>query len=261
MKRLFFIAMKCLSFFFFLFLVTPAFAGIYLKTESWNEMPSQWKGWLLDHRQFLRCQNPVPGAKPSEMRVRYERLVKELRDKQKAENQTPDDVAELGGLLLRLGKPDEAIGLLQGAQRANPQHFRLTSHLCQAWCATGQLAQARILSDEAVRLAPGRWLGPEELMAKWIRLRQSAPTDRLDPLFTSSWDGLVEALLAGKPWDKAKTISPSDIGNLQTLAIWFPSDARLLAQMGVIAPSLAMSVRLPSFLRGRSVNSECVIRW
>lgn len=215
-------------------LVSSSYGGIYLKSETWNEMPSQWKGWLLDHRQFLRCQNPVPGVKPTEMRVRYERLVKELRDKQKAKALTPDEMAELGGLLLRLGKPEEALGLLQGAQRANPQHFKLTSHLCQAWCATGQWAQARTLSEEAVRLAPGRWLGPEELMAKWIRLRQSAPSDRLDPLFDASWDGLVEAVLAEKPWAKAKSISPSDMGNLQTLALWFPSDGRLLAQTGVL---------------------------
>ncbi len=209
-------------------------SGIYIKSESWNEMPSQWKGWLVDHRQFLRCQNPVPGAKPTEMRIRYERLAKELRDKQKASRLTPDDLAELGGLLLRLGKPDEALGLLQGAQRNNPQHFRLTSHLCQAWCATGQWAQARTLSDESVRLAPGRWLGPEELMAKWIRIRQTASNDRIDPLFEPSWDGLIDAVTAGKPWEKAKNISPSDMGNLQTLALWFPSDPRLLAQTGVL---------------------------
>ncbi len=234
-------------------------------------MPSQWKGWLLDHRQFLRCQNPAPGIKPTEMRVRYERLAMELQAKRKTKPLSPDDSAELGGLLLRLGKPEEALGILQASQRTHPQHFRLASHLCQAWCATGQWNQARILSEESIRLAPGRWMGPEELMAKWIRLRQSTPGDRLVPLFVDSWEGLAEAIAVGKPWEKAKSIAPSDLGNLQTLALWFPADPGLLAQAGVLCAVVGdvrqaglilegavseFGVRDPVVMRLRSVCKE-----
>lgn len=217
---------------------SPLQAGIYLKSESWNDLPSQWKGWLLDHRQLLRCQNPIPGSKPTEMRSRLEIVAKGFKEKQKAERLGPEDVAEWGGVLLRLGRPEEALGLLQGAQRAHPQHFRLTSHLCQAWCATGQWSLAQNLSEEAIRLAPGRWLATEELMGRLIRSRLAGPPDRLDQLFTTSWDGLLDSLGRGKPWDKAKSLGASTTGELQVLALWFPSDGRLLAQTGVLCAAL-----------------------
>ena len=217
---------------------SPLQAGIYLKCEAWNDLPSQWKGWLLDHRQLLRCQNPLPGSKPTEMRSRLEKVANGFKEKQTTERLGPEDLAEWGGVLLRLGKPEEALGLLQGAQRAHPQHFRLTSHLCQAWCAIGQWAMARNLSDEAIRLAPGRWLAAEELMGRWIRSRLSGPADRLDLLFTTSWEGLGEALVKGKPWEKAKSLGSSTTADLQTLALWFPADGRLLAQTGVLCAAL-----------------------
>ncbi len=217
---------------------SPLQAGIYLKSESWNDLPCQWKGWLLDHRQLLRCQSPIPGSKPTEMRSRLENIAKGFKQKKDTGPLGPDDLAEWGGVLLRLGRPEEALGVLQGAQRAHPQHFRLTSHLCQAWCATGQWTMAQALSVEAVRLAPGRWLAAEELMARLIRSRISQPPDRLDRLFTTPWDGLFESLGKGQPWEKANSFSPNLTADLQRVALWFPTDGRLLAQTGVLCAAL-----------------------
>lgn len=225
------------SLFFFLnSLVLPSSlkAGIHISQDLWNELPSQWRGFLLDHRLLLRIPNRVPGQKSNPLEAQYQKSLRVLKENQKKGPLSPDDLADLGGLHLRLGEYQSALAVLQPAHRQHPQHFRITANLAMAWFFLGQMEQALVIQRETVRLAPGKWLPAEETLEKLFQSRIQTPAGTIDNLFGISYDGLAKAIAESQPW-KGKERLPSDtLARIQALALWLPMDGKVLGQTGVL---------------------------
>jgi tetratricopeptide (TPR) repeat protein len=177
------IAAACLALILF---PSIADAGLYYSGETFAELPSQWRGFLLDYRALRNIAIQPAAANPaSPARARYEDEAGRLSRLARQRPLTADEFADLGALYIRLGQVNRALEVLRPAQRAHSTHFRLAANLGTAWQLNGDLAQAAIALQQAVRLAPGKWQPAEELHLKLVRLRaREAPaTQSLDNLF------------------------------------------------------------------------------
>src|SRR4051812_3505458 len=76
-------------------------AGLHYSGEDFAELPSRWRGFLLDQRA-LRATGfkPAPGVPASLFRTRYEQEAVRLA---KLPERSPDQSADLGALYIRLG--------------------------------------------------------------------------------------------------------------------------------------------------------------
>src|SRR5262245_21065939 len=169
-----------------LWAVLPARAGVYYSGEEIAPLPSQWRGFLLDVRLLRNVGvNPGPGIVASPLRARYEKARGELEKAARSRKLSADEQADLGALHLRLGDVPRALAVLRSAQRDHPRHFRIVSNLGTAWQLSGDLAQAAVFLQEAVRLAPGIHQRAEEVQLRLVRQRQrEAPgTLAMDDLF------------------------------------------------------------------------------
>src|SRR5215813_12576491 len=145
---------------------TTAHAGVYYSGEKYASLPSQWRGYLLDHRALRNIAvKPKNDADASPLRQRYLQEVKTLQAKPML---TADETADLGALYLRLGDADKAVEILRPAQRAHPNHFAIAANLGAAWQMLGDLRQAAASLEEAVRLAPGKQQAFEEAHLKLV---------------------------------------------------------------------------------------------
>jgi hypothetical protein len=220
-----------------LLLPSLAQAGLHYSGETYAELPSRWRGFLLDQRSLrLIAVKPTPAQPASLLRQRYEQEAARLA--RQTSKLTPDEAADLGALYLRLGEVARAIEVLRPAQRANPVHFRLVANLGTAWQMHGDLTQAAAALEQAVRLAPGRVLRAEELHLKLVRLRQRerSATQTLDKLFDVTFVGPSGRYEAGSLAKEQRRALPfSAIAQVQQLALWLPADARLLWQLAELA--------------------------
>src|SRR5438128_1771664 len=157
----------------FLFLVAgTAKAGLYYSGEPMAELPSQWRGFLLDQRTLRNLAiKPANGALSPE-REKYEKAAAALEKAAKDRALNADQLADLGAIYVRLGQAAKAVDVLRGAQRDHPQHFRIAANLGTAWQLQGDLEQAAASLQQAVRLAPGKYTKAEEYHLKLVRLRQ-----------------------------------------------------------------------------------------
>jgi hypothetical protein len=214
-----------------------AVAGLYCSEETIAELPSQWRGFLLDQRA-LRLVAVKPSANTSPLRARYEAAADQLAKAARERPLNADKAAELGALYVRLGDVARALEVLRPAQREHPTHFRLAANLGTAWQLQGDLAQAAACLEQAVRLAPGKYQRAEELHLRLVRLRAREPraaTD-LDDLFGVRFVGPSGQYEPGKLADDQRKLLPSDaLASLQLLALWLPADARLLWQAAELA--------------------------
>src|SRR5258708_35596229 len=81
-----------------------ASAGLYYSGETMAELPSQWRGFLLDQRMLRGIAvKPAAGTPASPARARYEEAAAKLAKTAKERALTPDEVADLGALDVRLG--------------------------------------------------------------------------------------------------------------------------------------------------------------
>ena len=210
-------------------LLLPALgrAGLHYSGETAADLPAQWRGFLLDHRA-LRTAGfpPAAGAPLHLLREQYEDATAKLEEAAKKRALTADEAADLGALHVRLGRPAKAIEVLRGAVRAHPDHFRLTSNLGTAWQLQGDLAESARALQEAVRLSPPRWKLFEEAQLKLVRLRLREPKNALtvDDLFGLSIDPATR-----------KKLPADDVALVQQLAVWLPSDGRLLWLLAELA--------------------------
>lgn len=211
-------------------------AGLYYSDESYNELPSNWRGFLLDQRALRQL-----GVKPTKdrpagvMRLRYEQEAGRLAKKEK---RTADEAADLGALHLRLGETGKALEVLRAAHKEHPVHFRIAANLGTAWQMNGDLAQAAAALEQAVKLAPGKHLRAEQLHLRLVRLRQldKSRTPALDRLFDIKYVGPSGKYEAGKLDAKQrKELPTAAVGLVQRLALWLPSDSRLLWQLAELA--------------------------
>ena len=232
--------MKSMLTLFLVLSATPVMAGVHYSGETFRELPAQWRGFLPDHR-ILRAVGattnnslPVPP-----MRDGYADAVLKLESLSKSRALTADEAADLGALYVRLGQPQKAVNGLRGAARQNPDHFRLAANLGTAWQLSGDLTQAALALEEAVRLAPASFKEAESLHLKLVRERATdgkRPALLLDNLFGVNYVGET-----GKPEpgtiaaSEKKKLPANAVALVQQLALWLPNDGRLLWQLGELA--------------------------
>lgn len=217
----------------------PAQAGLYYSGEQIADLPSQWRGFLLDQRTLrTTAVKPGPGVPPSPLRVRYQEEAAKLEASSRARPLTADEAADLGALHVRLGEVSRAVEVLRQAQRQHPSHFRIVANLGTAWQLQGDLAQAAACLQEAVRLAPGKLQRAEECHLRLVRQRLRAPQNdqALDDLFGVRYTGENGAYEPGVLAAAERKKLPSDaVALVQHLALWLPADGRLLWQLAELA--------------------------
>jgi hypothetical protein len=197
-----------------------ALGGLHYSGEQLNELPSQWRGFLLDQRTLrMLAVPPMAGRATSPLRSAYEDHRDRLARTHTDGKVTADEAADLGALLVRLGEPDRAMTVLREAHRKWPDHFAIAANLGTASQLSGDLTQAASALDVAVSLAPERWKNAERLHLKLVRsrARETKPTSSLDPLFEKT------------PSDEATVTA------VQLLGLWLPADGRVLWQIGEVA--------------------------
>jgi hypothetical protein len=212
-------------------LAPPARAGLYLSSEIYADLPTQWPGFLLDQRTVRQIAVPErPKIEASPWRLRYSKELSKLNGK----SLSADETADQGALLLRLGNVDRAIDVLRGGQRKHPNHFAIAANLGAAWQLKGDLIASAESLRQAVRLAPGKWLAAEELHLKLVlgRLKHKQPGQELDDLFdvryfSAASDDMAEV--------ERKKLTPRAVGLAQQLALWLPADGPLLWQLAELA--------------------------
>src|SRR5262245_47070708 len=188
-------------------------AGLYYSGEPIAELPSQWRGFLLDHRALRTVAvPPIPTALPHPFRDSYREAAAKLTQLATQRPLTADEAADLGALHLRLGATDAALAVLRAAHREHPDHFRAAANLGTAYQLRGDLDQAILALQSAVRLVPPKWKKAEELHLRLVRLRRNEPRDAqgLDDLFGIRFDGAD------------KKVSPDAVALAQQLALWLP---------------------------------------
>jgi hypothetical protein len=218
---------------------TGARAGLYYSGERLAELPSQWRGFLLDQRT-LRNLAIKPSAKiaASPARLRYQEEAGRLEKRARKQKLTGDEVADLGALYVRLGEVARAVETLRGGQRAYPRHFQIVANLGTAWQLQGEFGQAAACLQQAVRLAPGKLQKAEECQLKLVRLRQreGRNTVPLDDLFGVRYVGEGGKYEPGKLAAAERRKLPSHaVAVAQQLALWLPADGRLLWQLAELA--------------------------
>ena len=196
-----------------LFLATPAPAGLHLALEPARPLPAQWRGFLADLRLVRQLRD---AADPPPLRDSYTDARLRLEAKAKAGPLSPDDAAELGGVLVRLGEPARAVAVLRAAARLAPGHFRLAANLGTAWQLSGELGAATESLAEAVRLAPAEFKPAEAAQLRLVRGRAGKET------------GLDDVLTPGA------TLAES-VALVQRLSAWLPNDGRLLWRLAELA--------------------------
>jgi hypothetical protein len=222
-----------------LLLPAGARAGLYYSGEPTAELPSQWRGFLLDQRALLSVGiEPKSGAPVGPLRQLYLRKAIELEGAAKTRRWTAEELADLGAIYIRLGKVPEAVGLLRQAQREHPNHFFIAANLGTAWQLQGDLQQAALGLEQAVRLAPGKYQPFEEYHLKLVRLRLREPKghQELDELFGVRYLGDNGEYVPGKLAAGEKKKLPARAAAIvQQLCLWLPGDARLLWQLAELA--------------------------
>ena len=110
--------------------VNSARAGLYYSGEAIAELPSQWRGFLLDQRTLRNIAvKPGPGSAANPAREKYEDAAAKLEKASRERKLSADEMADLGALYVRLGEIAKAVEVLRGGHRDHPQHFRIVSNL------------------------------------------------------------------------------------------------------------------------------------
>jgi hypothetical protein len=222
---------------FHLVLASPVRAGLHYSGESFADLPSQWRGFLLDQRTLRNIALAPAAAQPSSpARTHY--LEEATRLEKNVDRLSADELADLGALYVRLGQADKAVSLLRSAQRKHPNHYRVVANLGTAWQLQSDLAQAAIYLEQAVRLAPGKWHRAEQYHLKLVRLRlkEARAQGGLDDLFGVRYLGDKGRYEPGKlAAVERKKLPGHAVAVAQQLALWLPSDGRLLWQLAELA--------------------------
>lgn len=222
------------------------FAGLYYSGEQYAELPSQWRGFLLDQRTLRNIAIKPSATRPAgPVRKKYEDAAAKLEKISRERKLTADEAADLGAIYVRLGEPAKAVEVLRTAQREHPNHFRLMANLGTAWQLQGDLDQAAASLEQAVRLAPGKLQKAEEYHLKLVRSRQK---ERAATPAGNGKDTGLDDLFGVRFLDEERKYHPGRLGVaeskklpadavaiVQQLALWLPADGRLLWQLAELA--------------------------
>lgn len=226
MSRVFSIVLLCLS-------ALPARAGLYYSGESYATLPTQWRGFLLDHRQLRNIAvKPKTEAEASVLRQSYQREAAKLEALAKKDTLDADGIADLGAIYVRLGESARAVELLRAGVKSHPNHFAIAANLGAAWQMLGDYPQAVLALEHAVQLAPGRLQPFEDAHLKLARARLRSSANELDDLFGVQFGNGKGGYEPGK-WNAVdqKKLPSKAVAIAQQLALWFPADGRLLWQL------------------------------
>ena len=223
--------MRRLSLITVIFATPLAHAGLHYSGETAAELPSQWRGFLIDHRQVRLIGVPPAAGSPIHLlREQYLDSANKLEQAAAKRSLTANEMADLGALYIRLGQPAKAIEVLRKGAREHPGDFAIAANLGTAWQNQGDLNEAARSLAEAVRLAPTRWRPFEEAHLKLVRLRskEAKNASGLDDLFGVTFDKKPDSAMR-------KKLPADDVAIVQQLALWLPSDGRLLWLLGELA--------------------------
>jgi tetratricopeptide (TPR) repeat protein len=225
--------------FLLLLMTSPLRAGLYYSGEAFADLPSQWRGFLLDQRHLRTLAvKPSSTTPASPLRQRYEEEASRLAKLARERPLSADEAADLGALHLRLGETTRALEVLRPAHNAHPTHFRLAANLGTAWQMHGDLDQAADALQQAVKLSPGKYQKAEELHLKLVhqRRREGRDAQGLDDLFGVRFVGPSGKYEPGRLAPDQRKVLPADAaGQAQLLGLWLPADARLLWQLAEMA--------------------------
>ena len=212
-------------------------AGLYYSGERYASLPAQWRGFLLDHRAVRNIAvKPKDETEANPLRTRYRLAAEKLQVRAGKEKLTPDELADLGALYVRLGETAKAIDVLRAAQRNHPNHFAIAANLGTAWQLHGDNRQAAAALEDAVRLAPGKVLALEEAHLKLVRSRIRSEPGELDDLFGIKYVNDKGGYKPGKlATSQAKKLPTKAVPITQQLALWLPADGPLLWQLAELA--------------------------
>lgn len=230
---------RFLAFFICLVVAAPLHAGLYYSAEVQAELPSQWRGFLLDTRALRMIG--VNSPNPTLLREQYLAAVAQLQKLAKQRELTADEIADLGALHVRLNQLQQAIEVLQAGSRKHSEHFRIAANYGTALQLYGELNRAAEMLQDSARLAPAKWKAAEEAHAKLARIRAREALGKtrettLDDLFGVKYLGESGKPEAGKiAAVERKKLPAEDAAILQQLLLWMPADGRLLWQLGEIA--------------------------
>ena len=211
-------------------------AGVYYSAEKYAPLPSRWRGFLLDHRalRMIAVERPAEGGM-SPWRQEYWTALRHYQQQARQRSLGPEESADYGAVLIRLGRSHEALAVLAPAARRWPECFALHANLGTAWQLQGEWDRAIEALQEAVRLAPPAWKLYEEYHLKLVRLRRSerpgGVAQNVDDLFGVSFDGPVG------PWPESRRrgLPVEAVAIAQQLALWLPQDGRLLWLLAELA--------------------------
>jgi Tfp pilus assembly protein PilF len=216
-----------------------AHAGLYYSGEIYAELPSQWRGFLLDQRTLRQIAVPeTPKTPASPARIRYLEEKDKLEKKLVADPLSAGEAADLGAIYVRLGDAAKAVGVLRQAHQQHPNDFRIVANLGTAWQLAGDLNQAAAALQQAVRLAPGKYQRLEETHLKLVqqRLRAGKGAAALDDLFGVRYVADSGTYEPGKFAAAEKKKLPAHaVATAQQLALARPADGRLLWQLAELA--------------------------
>lgn len=218
-------------------LAATARAGLYYSGEEYSALPAQWRGYLLDHRALRNIAvKPKNEAEAGVMRQRYRQEAEKLDVRATKEKLNADELADLGALYIRLGDAERAIEVLRPAHQVHPNHFALAANLGTAWQLHGDLRLAAAALEDAVKLAPGKYLAFEEAHLKLVRLRQQKKAGDLDDLFGVRYVNDKDGFEPGKiALAQSKKLPSKAVPIAQQLALWLPADGPLLWQLAELA--------------------------
>jgi tetratricopeptide (TPR) repeat protein len=215
-------------------------AGLHYSAESYAALPSQWRGFLLDHRSLRNIGiKPPAGQDAAPLRVQYQKEAEKLQQRLDRDKKLPpEEWADLGAIYVRLGETARAVAVLREGQRIHPNHFAIAANLGTACQLSGDLSQAALALQHAVHLAPGRFLQAEECHLKLVRLRlkQGKAVQELDELFGIRYVGDKGEYEPGRLAEtERKKLPARAVATVQQLALWLPADGRLLWQLAELA--------------------------